>query len=75
MESVDFCNWLKGFLEIAEPEQITEAQVECIKKHLAMVFIYEIDPSMGDDKVQQKLNEAHDNLPLNPPNDTTVYRC
>lgn len=69
MESVDFCNWLKGFLEVAEPEQITEEQVECIKKHLAMVFIYEIDPSMGDEKMQDALQKFHDGF------DTTVYRC
>lgn len=75
MRSIDFCNWLNGFLEIAEPEQLTKEQAECIQKHLAMVFIYEIDPSMGDSKMQQELNEAHGNLPLTPPNDTTVYRC
>jgi hypothetical protein len=62
MTSNDFCNWLKGFLEIAEPEQITEAQVECIKRHLAMVFIYEIDPSIGNKKMQDVLQKVHDGI-------------
>jgi hypothetical protein len=75
MRSRDFAYWLQGFLELSEGsgEGMTPRQVECIKKHLAMVFVHEIDPSMPD----KKLDELHDvnkqvghHDPLK-----TVYRC
>lgn len=33
--------------------------MDMIKKHLTLVFKHEIDPSMGDEKHQKKLNEIH----------------
>ena len=42
--SDDFCNWLKGFLEIAKPDK---------------VFYYEIDPSYGNKETQDGLNKIH----------------
>ncbi len=30
-----------------------------VRRHLALVFKHEIDPSMGDAKHQEKLNETH----------------
>jgi hypothetical protein len=59
MTSNDFCNWLKGYLELTEQEEITAKQAECIQKHLAMVFKYEIDPSYGDEKMQEVLDQLH----------------
>ena len=60
MTSRDAVFWLQGYLELAEPGQgLTAKQVDIIRRHLNLVFIHEIDPSMGDDKHQAKLNEAH----------------
>lgn len=53
MTSRDFCFWLQGFFEIAKPEQVTKEEIEMIRKHLAMVFIHEIDPSMPNKKLDQ----------------------
>ena len=82
MTSRDFCYWLQGYFEIhgnrpvREPESVynlNDSQVDMIKKHLAMVFIHEIDPSMGPKPHQDKLTEAHAGL-ARPPGDV-VYRC
>jgi len=60
MTSRDFVYWLQGYFELEEPKEIGEKQTEAIKRHLALVFKHEIDPSMSDDpKVQQALNEVH----------------
>ena len=59
MTSRDFAFWLQGFFEIQKPVTIDAAQVAMIKAHLAMVFIHEIDPSMGDKKHQEELNDFH----------------
>jgi hypothetical protein len=61
MKSTEFCYWLQGFFELSEPEAerhmgLGIEQVELIKKHLAMVFKHEIDPSYPDGQV---LNEIH----------------
>jgi len=59
MTSRDFAFWLQGYFEISDPKEIGEKETEMIKKHLSLVFIHEIDPSMGDEEHQQELNEAH----------------
>jgi hypothetical protein len=60
MTSRDFCYWLQGFFEIAKPQQgLSQEQLQMIQRHLNMVFIHEIDPSMGDKEHQDRLNEAH----------------
>ncbi len=69
MTSRDFCYWLQGFFELRDAEQgATASQTEIIKKHLALVFAHEIDPSMGNKPHQDKLNDIHNALgtPLNP---------
>lgn len=63
MTSRDFAYWLQGFFEITGTNKIDEGQAEMIKKHLSLVFIHEIDPSMGDKKHQDKLNEVHNTSP------------
>ena len=60
MTSRDFAYWLQGFFEIGNGEELTKEQTAMIKAHLNMVFKHEIDPSMGDEKHQQILNEIHD---------------
>ena len=59
MTSTQFCFWLQGFFEMSEPTLMTEAQTEALKRHLALVFIHDIDPSAGGPEVQNKLNDAH----------------
>lgn len=70
MTSRDFCFWLQGYLELADEPGTTSAlderKVETIKKHLALAFIHDIDPSMGDADTQAKLN-AHHNALGGPP--------
>lgn len=61
MKSRDFCFWLQGFFEIGKPtERLTKEQLELIRKHLYLVFEHEIDPSMGDEEHQEKLNNIHE---------------
>lgn len=59
MTSRDFAYWLQGFFEVSEAKEITTAQTKLIKKHLALVFKHEIDPSMGDEEHQESLNKTH----------------
>jgi len=59
METRDFIYWLQGFFELTNPKTINEEQTDLIKRHLALVFIHEIDPAMGDQAHQDKLNAVH----------------
>jgi len=69
MTSRDFCYWLQGYFEVSNPKEINDKETQMIKKHLALVFKHEIDPSMGDEKHQEELNNIHGG------NDDVVYRC
>lgn len=68
MTSRDFCYWLQGYFEILNSTgnrdtnegALSHGQVECIKKHLAMVFAHEIDPSFGGKTKQEMLNNLHE---------------
>jgi len=75
MTSRDFCYWLQGYFEVsghrtksnppAERLCLDQNQVECVQRHLEMVFKHEIDPSFPDlnslrlihDKPKIKLDE------------------
>lgn len=65
MKSRDFCYWLQGYFELADPldgvkkseSSLTHQQIEKIKSHLAMVFAHEIDP--GFEKDREKLAIIH----------------
>lgn len=63
MRSRDFCYWLQGYFEILNDpplgSMLTVAQVDIIKKHLAMVFKHEIDPSAGSSAHQADLSTIH----------------
>lgn len=60
MTSRDFCYWLQGFFEISGPTEVTQDQVQIIKRHLNLVFKHEIDPSFGNDvDLQKQLNMIH----------------
>lgn len=65
MTSRDFCFWLQGYLELTaegmadHDVQLNADQVSSIRRHLSLVFVHEIDPSAGSEKVQEALNEIH----------------
>jgi len=58
MTSRDFCYWLQGLFEVGQPKVLNFEQIECIQKHLNMVFYHEIDPSFPKDQ-QTTLNHLH----------------
>jgi hypothetical protein len=64
MESKSFCYWLQGLFELTDSKTLNEKQVETIKNHLKLVFLYEIDPSYSDDStVQAIFQNIHDGKP------------
>jgi hypothetical protein len=68
MTSRDFCFWLQGFFELdgGGGSGLTAGQTAAVKRHLALVFKHEIDPSMGAEEHQDELNEIHEG-PCSPP--------
>jgi len=93
MTSRDFCYWLQGYFELLSAghdntSALTDEQGACIRKHLAMVFVHEIDPSFGKDN--EKLSEIHNKPaptkptkpagltaphPYSAPDPHQVYKC
>lgn len=59
MTSRDFCFWLQGYLELREEKGMSDTQIEIMKRHLALVFKHEIDPSMGGPIEQTTLDKLH----------------
>lgn len=64
---------LCGILKPVKILVLGEQQVECIKKHLSLVFKHEIDPSFGGPEKQAELNEIH--KPSHPLKPDLVVRC
>lgn len=84
MTSRDFCYWLQGYFEIVNPrslasdQYLTNAQVEMVKRHLALVFKHEIDPSIdgGNPQAAAVLQAMHDGpKPGGVGPDGLTYRC
>jgi len=71
MTSRDFCYWLQGYLEISAANQVPvdlkHLQIDCIQKHLALVFKHEIDPSYGPESHQEELRKIHNTRFLDGP--------
>jgi hypothetical protein len=65
MTARDFCYWLQGNFEIANPQCLNERETTLIKQHLALVFKHEIDPSFGKDR--EALQAIHDGKPKPTP--------
>lgn len=59
MTSRDFCFWIQGFFELTYSPTLNDKQLEMVKRHLALVFKHEIDPSMGNEHHQAGLNQTH----------------
>lgn len=75
MTARDFCYWLNGYFELQDAGNPTNVKidkglisekVECIKKHLSLVFAHDIDPKMGN---AETLNAIHN------PNGEARPRC
>lgn len=77
MKSRDFCYWLQGYFEINGGTKLEPHQVDCIKRHLGLVFAHEIDPSMGPQEHQQTLNAVHGTPAWQKPpsSDGSTPRC
>lgn len=73
MTSRDFAYWLQGFFEVSEAKTLNEAQAEAVKRHLALVFKHEIDPSAGGPAHQAELSHIHNTKPGLPSG--TLLRC
>lgn len=70
MQARDFCYWLQGYFEIANPQSLSAEQLAVVQRHLKMVFVHEIDPSFPAEQ-QAALNEAHGGDSSNKP----TFRC
>lgn len=58
---------------MSQETEMDKKQVDVLKKHLALVFKHEIDPSYGDDDHQNELNEIHH--PGSYVGNDTIFRC
>ena len=66
MKSRDFAYWLQGLFELGNPKALDERQTDLVKRHLALVFKHDIDPSAGDADHRAALNEIHNPEPAAP---------
>ncbi len=71
MTSREFCYWLQGVFEVSNPQELTALQTTLIKRHLALVFKHEIDPSQGSPQHQAELDTIHSPRP----NKKKIARC
>ena len=62
MKATEFCYWLQGMFELAEPKELNAEQTDLIKRHLAMAFLHDIDKQVPENE-QKILNKMHGNNP------------
>ncbi len=61
MTSDQFAYWMQSLFEVADLKTLDEKQVETIKNHLKLVFLYDIDPSYTQDpNLKQVFQNIHD---------------
>ena len=58
MKATEFCFWLQGLFELAEPKSLDEQQTDLIRRHLAMAFLHDIDKQAPESE-QEALNNLH----------------
>jgi hypothetical protein len=58
MNSRELAYWLQGFFELAKPESITPEQLKCIKNHVDLCFLHDIDG--GQDPIKQAVHDGLD---------------
>lgn len=75
----NFCYWLQGYFEIADPKSLSEKELEMIKNHLNLVFLHSIDPKatahISDPKKAQSLQETLNTVHAGIKDMTKTYRC
>jgi len=62
----DFAYWLQGLFELAKPTTLDAVQTDLIKRHLALVFVHDIDPKAGGPEAQKLLQDIHDAAAAQP---------
>lgn len=60
MKATEFCYWLQGMFELANPATLDAEQTDLIKRHLAMAFLHDIDRQVPESQ-QKPLNKIHGN--------------
>lgn len=61
MKPEEFCYWLQGLMEVANPKSLNEDQIQIIKNHLNLVFYHEIDKSYNfNEKQIEEAQKIHD---------------
>jgi hypothetical protein len=61
MKARDFAYWLNGIFEGNDTKELDKEQVQTIKNHLKLVFLYDIDPSYTDNKILSHIMQnVHD---------------
>lgn len=70
MKATEFCYWLQGYFELMglQPRGLNPEQEMVVRRHLALVFKHEIDPSYGnlDPKVAQEIHDGPPSSAGNP---------
>lgn len=61
MNHEDFCNWLKGYLELANPAEIRAREIEVIREHLKLPL-----NKKNNVEVLKSLQEYNERYPDNP---------
>lgn len=75
MKAYEFCYWLQGYFELSGHTNLDTRQVDIVRKHLAMVFVHDIDASYPEEQ-QGALQAAHDGIkPTHAPNGEVLFRC
>lgn len=59
MNAENFCYWLMGYFELHGAVGMGADQTKCVKRHLDLVFVHDLDPRA----VTEKLQEIHDGPP------------
>ena len=75
MKATEFCYWLQGMFELTNVKELNAEQTEMVRKHLAMVFVHDIDPSYPE-KQQSALDALHQGQGHGPAvKSDPIYRC
>lgn len=77
MTARDFAFWLQGYFELQadSAQPISAPQADIIRRHLALVFKHDIDPSMGAPAHQVGLDKIHNGAFAVGPDPNVLFRC
>ncbi len=66
MMARDFVYWLQGYLELTpgQPAPLTAEQVDKVRRHLALVFVHDLDPTLKSQnkRIEEMAQKIHDDL-------------